>query len=148
MEIKAIIKKPYTEKQRLDFIVEQNHNLGYEIRDTEEELQAFGYTTEEQTEQSIQAEKTRKSKLKMTKRDFFLYILQPFGISYSGLIQALQADDTLLACYEGCNHIYRYDEMLVGNIKPILENLTEQEIEEQELNKMLDSVFAEHNAID
>ena len=35
MEIKAELKQPYTDKQRMDFIVEQNHKLGYEIRQVE-----------------------------------------------------------------------------------------------------------------
>ena len=47
MEIKAELQKPYTDKQRLNFIVQQNHQKGYEIRETEEELQAWGYTDEE-----------------------------------------------------------------------------------------------------
>lgn len=47
MEIKATLNKPYTNKQRMDFIVTNNHQLGYEIRETETELQAWGYTSEE-----------------------------------------------------------------------------------------------------
>lgn len=47
MEIKAILNKPYTEKQRLDFIVEQNHNKGFKIKETEIALEAWGYTEEE-----------------------------------------------------------------------------------------------------
>ena len=47
MEIKAELKKPYIEQQRLDFIVEQNHQNGYEIRETETALEAWGYTEEE-----------------------------------------------------------------------------------------------------
>lgn len=35
MEIKAELKQPYIEKQRMDFIVEQNHKKGYEIRQVE-----------------------------------------------------------------------------------------------------------------
>ena len=35
MEIKSKLKQPYTENERLDFIVEQNHKLGYEIRQVE-----------------------------------------------------------------------------------------------------------------
>ena len=35
MEIKAELKQPYTDNERLDFIVEQNHKLGYEIREAE-----------------------------------------------------------------------------------------------------------------
>ena len=42
MEIKAQLNKPYTEKQRINFIVENNHKKGYEIRETENELQAWG----------------------------------------------------------------------------------------------------------
>lgn len=55
MEIKVTIQKPYTEEQRLGFIVSQNHRNGYEIRETETELQAWGYTTEEIEEQQKQA---------------------------------------------------------------------------------------------
>lgn len=47
MEIKATLEKPYEELDRLDFIVEYNHKLGYDIRETETELQAWGYTDEE-----------------------------------------------------------------------------------------------------
>lgn len=47
MEIKAELKKPYTDKEREDFIVQQNHNNGYEIKETEEALEAWGYTEED-----------------------------------------------------------------------------------------------------
>lgn len=40
MEIKATLNKPYTDKQRADFIVENNHNKGYEIQETEDALLA------------------------------------------------------------------------------------------------------------
>ena len=51
MEIKAELLKPYTDKQRMDFIIEQNHNNGYEIKETEKALEAWGYTDEEKQEQ-------------------------------------------------------------------------------------------------
>lgn len=54
MEIKDTLLKPFTEKQKADFIVENNHQLGYEIRETETELQAWGYTEEEKQEQEKQ----------------------------------------------------------------------------------------------
>ena len=57
MEIKAILEKPYTEKQRIDFIVTQNHKNGYEINETEIELQALGYTQVELEEKAIQVQK-------------------------------------------------------------------------------------------
>lgn len=40
MEIKATLNKPYSNKQRADFIVENNHNKGYEIQETEDALLA------------------------------------------------------------------------------------------------------------
>ena len=54
MEIKAKLDKPYDEEQRCNFIVEQNHQQGYEIRETETELQAWGYTEAEKQEQEEQ----------------------------------------------------------------------------------------------
>lgn len=48
MEIKATLNKPYTKEQRLEFIVSQNRQLGYEIRETETALEAWGNTEEEQ----------------------------------------------------------------------------------------------------
>lgn len=52
MEIKAELIQPFTEEERMSFIVEYNHRLGYEIRETEEALQAWGYTEEELLEQA------------------------------------------------------------------------------------------------
>lgn len=54
MEIKASLDKPYTEEQRADFIVAQNHKKGYEIRETEDALEAWGYTAAEIAEQEEQ----------------------------------------------------------------------------------------------
>jgi len=54
MEIKNKLDKPYTEKQRINFIVEQNHRQCYEIRETELALEAWGYTSEEIEEQEQQ----------------------------------------------------------------------------------------------
>lgn len=45
MEIKATLQKPYTEKDRLDFIVK--HQYGYKIKETETALEAWGPTAEE-----------------------------------------------------------------------------------------------------
>lgn len=54
MEIKAQLNKPYTDEQRINFIVEQNHRQGYEIREAETALEAWGYTEEEKQEQERQ----------------------------------------------------------------------------------------------
>lgn len=41
MEIIAELKKPYTDKERNDFIVEYNHNQHYTIKETDEALLAI-----------------------------------------------------------------------------------------------------------
>lgn len=55
MEIKAELLKPYTSKERMDFIVEQNHKNNYEIKETETSLEAWGNTDDEQLKQSQQS---------------------------------------------------------------------------------------------
>ena len=76
MEIKATLNKPYTEKQRVDFIVENNHQQGYEIKETETALEAWGYTEEEKEEQ----EHERIQALSMTRSDFFDGMIMAFGL--------------------------------------------------------------------
>ena len=41
MEITATLQKPYTDKERCDFIVKNNHQQGYEIQETDEALLAI-----------------------------------------------------------------------------------------------------------
>lgn len=55
MEIKTTLNKPYTEQQRLDFIVTQNHINGYAIKETEIALEAWGLTEEEQKAKTKEA---------------------------------------------------------------------------------------------
>ena len=47
MEIKAELKQPYTENERIKFIVQQNHRNGYTIEETDKALIAWGKTDEE-----------------------------------------------------------------------------------------------------
>lgn len=54
MEIKATLNKPYTNAQRIDFIVTNNHQKGCEIRETEQALEAWEYTQEEIEEKQKQ----------------------------------------------------------------------------------------------
>lgn len=49
MELKQALEKPYTEEERANFIVYYNRQLGYEIRETETALEAWGYTEQEET---------------------------------------------------------------------------------------------------
>lgn len=54
MEIKAKLNKPYSKAQRREFIVEQHHQNGYELRETDAALEAWGYSAEERQEQAEQ----------------------------------------------------------------------------------------------
>ena len=62
MEIKDRLEKPYSEIQRCDFIVKNNHQSGYEIQETDEALLAIYNeplppTEEEQRENRARAYK-------------------------------------------------------------------------------------------
>lgn len=82
MEIKAELKQPYTEDERIEFIVEQNHNLGYEIKEVEDGLQAWGLTEEEITEK----EKKRLAMLNMTGADVERAIYKVKGIDFDDIL--------------------------------------------------------------
>ena len=102
MEIKATLQKPYTEAQRTDFIVKYNHNLGYEIEETETELQALGYTEEEIDAQ----ERERIAKLSLTKREVFLGLYQAKGVT-PDMIKAQITDPMALIEFEYANDYFR-----------------------------------------
>lgn len=82
MEIKATLNKPYTEIERMDFIVEYNHNQGYEINETETELQALGYTEAELAQQ----ERERIAKLFLTGADVERGIYQAKGMDFDDIL--------------------------------------------------------------
>ena len=107
MEIKAILNKPYTEKERIDFIVEQNHQLGFEIRETETALEAWGYTKEEKQEQ----ERERLNLLSMTKREMFLGLYQAKQIT-PDMLKAQITDPQALIEFEYANDYYRRNPLI------------------------------------
>lgn len=86
MEIKAVLNYPYTEEQRINFIIVNNDQNGYEIRtnDNNNNIEAWGYTEEEEQEQ----EEERISHLQCTKRVFVLMIEQ-MGFDYFEQIEPL-----------------------------------------------------------
>lgn len=102
MKIIAELNKPYTEEERENFIVWYNHNQGLVIEETEDELQALGYTEEELE----QFEKERVAKLKLTKREVFLGLYQAKGIT-PDMIKAQITDPAVLIEFEYANDYYR-----------------------------------------
>ena len=107
MEIKAELLKPYTEDQRMDFIVLENHQNGYEIKETELALEAWGYTEEEKKEQ----EKDRISHLKATKRVIAL-MLQELGITYTQLKELISSNEQAQLEWDLCIELERCNPLL------------------------------------
>lgn len=106
MEIKAELLKPYTETERLDFIVKQNHKLGYLIEEREDKLVALGYTDEELK----QAERERLDKLSMTRGDVFEALILAKGLGKAQIrtmIEQAELDTVTKALY-----LNRFDEAL------------------------------------
>ena len=86
MEIKASINKPYTEEQRTNFIVTYNHNQGLEIRETDEQLQAWGYTD---------TEKATKRQAKFESEFLTLATNKNYRLVPKGYANAQQSIDTV-----------------------------------------------------
>ena len=109
MEIKAILEKPYTEEEKLNFIVEQNHNFGYEIKETDKALEAWGYTEEELEYK----EKERIGNLKLTGSDVERGIYQAKGMDFDDILayvtqlQPQELDIKALKIELKANHFYR-----------------------------------------
>jgi len=131
MEIKAILNKPYTETQKLDFIVENNHNLGYEIKETETELQAWGYTEEEKAKE----EQQRVLELRMTPLDF-LKAIEQYGITYDMVKQFMEENPLIDRELRFCQFVYRKH--------PMLQSLSEYGI----TSEVLDTIFRKANGED
>ena len=109
MEIKAILQKPYTYNERMNFIVQYNHDMGYVIEETETELQALGYTQEELEVQ----EKERIAKLFLTGADVERGIYQAKGMDFDDIVAFVTAnppqglDVKALKIELKANHFYR-----------------------------------------
>lgn len=106
MEIKAELKQPYTEDERIKFIVEQNHKLGYVIEEQEDKLVALGYTDEEKAK----AERERLDNLFMRRGDVFEALILAKGLGKAqirAMIEQASLDDITKALY-----LNRFDEAL------------------------------------
>ena len=101
MEVKAELLKPYTDEQRLDFIVEYNHQLGYEIKEIETSLQAWGLTEQEEEEK----EKERINNLTMTPLDF-IKVLEQFGLTLEQINDFLESRLDIKMQLTYCNSVY------------------------------------------
>ena len=101
MEIKAELLKPYTDKERMDFIVQNNHNLGYEIRETDSALEAWGYTDEEKAKE----EQNRINHLTCTALDLITFI-KSLGLTDEQVLAYLQANPSVQLQLTFCKDVY------------------------------------------
>lgn len=107
MKLITKIDKPYTEEEKINFIVEQNHNLGYEIKETDEALEAWGYTQDEIEQQ----EKERIALLSLTRGDVFRGLLQAKGVTRAE-IRSLIENNELLTILQKEMALIDFDEAL------------------------------------
>lgn len=108
MEIKEQLNKPYTEKEGMDFIVEQNHQKGYEIKESETALEAWGYTTDE----LAQKERQRLDLLNLTKADVLLALYHDKGITPDDIKEMLKDNVPALIKFDYASTYYRGDEVV------------------------------------
>ena len=81
MEIKATLNKPFEKEDKIAFIILNNRTLGYEIRETQTELQAWGYTAEEEAEM----ERQRIDALTLTPADVERALYKEKGMDFDDL---------------------------------------------------------------
>ena len=147
-----------------------NNNLITEIADTLDELldklqgRVYNRITEtdkkfvrfnnrfvledEYAELVKEEEKNFLNSLKVSKKDFFMYVIAPYEVSYSQFTEALKEDDTLLATFELSNVIARSDEEFLNKIKDLLKKVTGKTIKNKDFTKTVDTAFKEHNIED
>ena len=101
MELKAKLDKPYTDEERMNFIVEQNHKNGYKIEYTENAIEAWGLTQEEIEQQ----EEKRTASLTMTALDF-LKVLYSLGLTREQVHNYLEEHPEIDEQLKYCQNVY------------------------------------------
>lgn len=109
------LQKPYTEKQRLDFIVEYNHNQGLKIEETSKALYALEPNEIMVDGEPIidpdyeakfeQAEQDRINNLTMTALDF-INVLKQTGLTAQEIKDYLDANIELDQQLKYCQNVY------------------------------------------
>ena len=103
-EIIATLEKPYTENQRMDFIVEYNHNQGCEIEELENgSLQAFEMVKTD--EELAQEEQDRINHLTCTALDLITFI-KSLGLTDEQILSYLQANPSLQLQLTLCQNVF------------------------------------------
>ena len=101
MEIKDKLNKPCSNEERMNFIVRNNYELCYEIRETGEAIEAWGYTEEEKRKR----EEERINNLTMTALDF-VGVLQSFGLTLEQINAYLESNLPVKMQLTYCQNVY------------------------------------------
>ncbi|MBQ9688782.1 hypothetical protein IJV79_04010 [bacterium] len=121
------LEKPYSDKERADFVVAHNHNNGLLIEETEEALFALTPTeklvdgvvvdnTEEYEKEQQRLEKERIGSLSVTKRVLAL-ALEEMGISYAQLKEVIASNERAQLEWDLC--------VVVERANPLLDSMAE-----------------------
>ena len=101
MEIKATLNKPYTEEERINFIVEQNHKLGYTIEEQADKIVALGKTQEE----IVKEQEDRINHLTCTSLDLITFI-KSLGLTDEQILAYLQANPSVQLQLTLCQNVF------------------------------------------
>lgn len=101
MEIKATLDKPYTISEKIQFLKENNDQYGYEIKETETALEAWGYTEAEEEEREAE----RVNNLTMTPLDF-IKVLEQAGLTLAEINGFLDTHLEIKTQLTYCNLVY------------------------------------------
>lgn len=103
-EIKAHLTKPYTEKERINFIVENNHNKGYTIEELENgSLQAFEMVKTD--EEKVKEKEDLINHLTCTALDLITFI-KSLGLTDEAILVYLQANPSFQLQLTFCKDVY------------------------------------------
>ena len=103
-EIKAHLTKPYTEKEKIDFIVGNNHNKGYTIEELENgSLQAFEMIKTD--EEKAQEKEDLINHLTCTALDLITFI-KSLGLTDEQVLVYLQANPSVQLQLTFCKDVY------------------------------------------
>lgn len=123
MEIKATLNAPWTREERFDFIIKQNHEKGYDIKEYEDRIEAWGLTSKEKQKK----EEEKILNLSCSKRVLAL-ILEKLGFSYKEVVKPkIEENERASLEWELCGAVKR-DNPLVDILGDEL-GLTKQQID-------------------
>lgn len=103
-EIIATLKKPYTTKERIEFILEYNRRQGCLIEILEDETMQASKMVKT-PEELAQEEEDRINHLTMTALDFVTYI-KKVGVTDEVILQYLQANPSIQLQLTLCQNVY------------------------------------------